>query len=563
MAQRFKQRQFKMYKNQKSTMPKFSFSSVAFLWIAITSIIAAGLSGQDDTSRSTKKLTASKTVANDFAAISEQLKPLFDESLIAFAHFDLKALPQKELGEKLNMLLPSDPDLLEDSDSLINRILKLQKGVIEAGGQHLFATFSLIDLSGFPVVVAIPGLERSAMQKLAQQLESEEWFGLRPFELRRSKMLIVCRPEVHRRIESGESSMRTDALSLLKKHVGGIGSVHLVPTRDHLRVVRELTPQFAEPFEKIKGDDLADGIRSISVSLEKVAPIKVTANIRSANDAAAAKLSTIIEQAKRYVGGNDVKGLVLKGVLAQLEFENVEKGLRLNIGEQEEQLWIAMRPVLDSANSSLIRTSQVKQLRQIMVGIQNFHDAFGAFPDLGNPIRTDLGSGLSWRVHILQLMGHTELYQQFHLDENWDSDHNKKLIAQIPMVFMPKDVTVERGKTLFVMPRGKEYFARPFPTERDDPKSEIRARRFRDLLDGSSNTIGVIPVAKSKAVIWTKPEDWEPKDKSPLDGIIEEGRRTVTFAMVDGSTKTVNLRELSGEKFLAWLTIAGGEIVQE
>lgn len=529
----------------------------------MTLIIAGGLRGQDDASRSTKTSTASKTVTNDFAAISKQLTPLFDESLIAFAHVDLKALSQKELREKLDLLLPNNQDWLKDSDSLINRISNLQKRVIDAGGRHLFATFSLVDLPSSPIVIAIPNLKRSAAQTLARQLDVEEWFGLQPFELGQPGMLVICHPEVGRRLESGGSILRDDSESLLRKHVGGIGSVHLVPTRDHLRVVRELTPQFAEPFEKIKGDDLADGIRSISISLESVGPLKVTANIRSSDEAAAEQLATMIEQAKRYVGGNDVKGLVLKGVLAQLDFKKVEAGLRLNIGEQEEQLWIAMRSVLDSANSSLLQISQVKQLRQIMVAMHNFHDTVGMFPDLGNPALKNVGVGLSWRVHLLPFMEQTELYQQFRLDENWDSDHNIKLITQIPTVYMPKDATVDRGKTLFVMPRGKKYFARPFPTERDDPKLQIRPRRFSDLLDGSSNTIGVIPVAKSKAVIWTKPEDWEPNEKSPLDGIVDEGRRTVTFAMVDGSTKTVNLTGLSGKKLSAWLTIAGGEVVQD
>lgn len=562
MSQRFKQRQFKMFKNQKNTTPKFLFSSVAILWIAITLIIAEGTHGQD-TSRSIKPAKELTSVTNDFAAISKQLTPLFDESLIGFAHVDLKALSQKELREKLDLLLPNNQDWLRDSDSLINRISNLQKSVIDAGGRHLFATFSLTDLPSSPIAIAIPNLKRSAAQTLARQLDAEEWFGLQPFELGQSGMLVICHPEVRRRLESGGSILRDDSELLLRKHVGGIGSVHLVPTKDHFRVIRELTPQFGEPFKKIKGDDLADGIRSISISLESVSPLKVTANVRSSDEAAAKQLGTMIEQAKRYVGGNDVKGLVLKGVLAQLDFEKVEAGLRLNIGEQEEQLWIAMRSVLDSANTSLLQTSQVKQLRQIMIAMHNFHDVMGAFPDLGSPAEKHVASGLSWRVHLLPFMEKTELYRQFRLDENWDSDHNKKLITQIPTVYMPKDATVDRGKTLFVMPRGTKYFARPFPTDGDDPKRQIRARRFADLLDGSSNTIGVIPVAKSKAVIWTKPEDWEPNTKSPLDGIAEEGRRTVTFALVDGSTKTVNLSDLSGKKLLAWLTIAGGEVVRD
>ena len=42
---------------------------------------------------------------------------------------------------------------------------------------------------------------------------------------------------------------------------------------------------------------------------------------------------------------------------------------------------------------------------------------------------------LSWRVHILPYIEQNNLYSQFHLDEPWDSDHNKKLIPLMPKIF--------------------------------------------------------------------------------------------------------------------------------
>ena len=44
---------------------------------------------------------------------------------------------------------------------------------------------------------------------------------------------------------------------------------------------------------------------------------------------------------------------------------------------------------------------------------------------------------LSWRVALLPFLEENELYKQFHLDEAWDSDHNKKLLAKMPRVFAP------------------------------------------------------------------------------------------------------------------------------
>jgi hypothetical protein len=57
-------------------------------------------------------------------------------------------------------------------------------------------------------------------------------------------------------------------------------------------------------------------------------------------------------------------------------------------------------------------------------------------------------TGLSWRVHLLQFLDPAEvdLYEKFHLDEPWDSDHNKTLIAKMPNVFRSPAVT-EPGHT--------------------------------------------------------------------------------------------------------------------
>ena len=43
---------------------------------------------------------------------------------------------------------------------------------------------------------------------------------------------------------------------------------------------------------------------------------------------------------------------------------------------------------------------------------------------------------LSWRVHILPYLEQQELYDQFHLDEPWDSEHNRQLISLMPETYI-------------------------------------------------------------------------------------------------------------------------------
>src|SRR5262249_60810121 len=42
---------------------------------------------------------------------------------------------------------------------------------------------------------------------------------------------------------------------------------------------------------------------------------------------------------------------------------------------------------------------------------------------------------LSWRVALLPDLGEKELYEQFHLDEPWDSPHNAPLMRRMPKIY--------------------------------------------------------------------------------------------------------------------------------
>jgi hypothetical protein len=44
---------------------------------------------------------------------------------------------------------------------------------------------------------------------------------------------------------------------------------------------------------------------------------------------------------------------------------------------------------------------------------------------------------LSWRVLVLPYLGHAGLYQEFHLNEPWDSPHNLALLPRMPAVYAP------------------------------------------------------------------------------------------------------------------------------
>src|SRR5262249_31318210 len=160
-------------------------------------------------------------------------------------------------------------------------------------------------------------------------------------------------------------------------------------------------------------------------------------------------------------------------------------------------------------------------------GMHDYHDVHKALPAAashdadGKPL-------LSWRVHLLPHLGQNALYQQFKLDEPWDSAHNKNLIAKMPSVFLRPGQKSEAGKTCYQVRVGKGTIS-------DGPK-EIAIKEIRD---GTSNTILVLETNDERAVIWTKPADWEFDPKEPLRGLLRPNAAVLLAVFADGSTHTL------------------------
>ena len=111
---------------------------------------------------------------------------------------------------------------------------------------------------------------------------------------------------------------------------------------------------------------------------------------------------------------------------------------------------------------------------------------------------------------ILPFIEQDALYKQFHLDEPWDSEHNKQLIAKMPPEYKsPNSKVSGEGKTNYLTVRGPQSV---FPGK--------KALSFQDIPDGTSNTIMTVEVTDDRAVIWTKPDDFEYDPQDPLKGLV-------------------------------------------
>ncbi len=172
------------------------------------------------------------------------------------------------------------------------------------------------------------------------------------------------------------------------------------------------------------------------------------------------------------------------------------------------------------------------QLRRITQASLNFESANQEFPRTiySTPSASSPeGPGvplLSWRVAILPYIEQQNLYDQFNLDEPWDSPHNLSLLPLMPQIFATEGI--ENGKTVFQGAHGDNTFF----------SNDNNARRFAEL--NEHNTAAILQVNSDQAIEWTKPGDFD-FDPNNLQSVL--GNATASgfhFSLIDGSVHFFN-----------------------
>jgi hypothetical protein len=205
-----------------------------------------------------------------------------------------------------------------------------------------------------------------------------------------------------------------------------------------------------------------------------------------------------------------------------------------------------IRKIRESAS----RTQSVNNLKQLALAMHNYADSMkGRLP--AHAIYSKDGKPLlSWRVTLLPYLEQKALYNEFHLNEPWDSEHNKKLLAKMPRLYAsPHDEkTLQEHTTYYQSFVGKGAFF-------EGKQGLLFPAAFPD---GLSNTI--MFVEASKAVPWTKPEDISYDPANPLPKIGLTGVAGFLAAMGDGSVHMIS-RGITQKTLRNAITRNDGEVL--
>jgi hypothetical protein len=275
--------------------------------------------------------------------------------------------------------------------------------------------------------------------------------------------------------------------------------------------------------------------RSMSMQLS-VIELLLRIEVRTVDPAAKTRTANLVQQ---YVS------LVLPN--AKLSTEENTISLTLHQKELQTILPTAAQAGMKSQASA----QESNNLKQIVVGMWNFESVYRALPPRMS-VAEDGTPLLSWRVHLLPFLNEQALYDQFHLDEPWDSPHNIQLLEKIPFPYQSREYAdLTPGYTCVLEPicEGSTWSG-----------SEHRLLTVGDIRDGTSNTLAFVIAPKEHAVPWTKPEDLRVDPKRPLDSLFGY-RERLLLARLDGSVQTIDRSSTSAERILAALTHQGSEIL--
>ncbi len=339
-------------------------------------------------------------------------------------------------------------------------------------------------------------------------------------------------------------------------------TVVFAPPEHVWRTIRELSPELPPHLGGGPSDVLTEGVQWACLAIDPQS-LTLRVTIQSKSPEAAAKAAAHLPKmvAALYEVTPEVKKQVPPELLKILvdwlkpKVEGDQVVIQVD-GSKSTQANLALLTYLAGQfREQAKRQTNTNQFKHILLAMHNYHDVYRTFPVAKRYRNEDGRPGLSWRVHILPFLEQNELYEQFKLDEPWDSPHNKKLIAKMPNIYQSDRIPLGQKKT---KPGHTTYLA---PVGEKTVFGGAKESPIRNIIDGTSNTVILLEVKPEAAKPWTAPDDYRFDPKDPLKdvNVDDSGRWLTGFA--DGSVQLIK-KELSAKTILHLFQMNDGNPVQ-
>ncbi len=304
--------------------------------------------------------------------------------------------------------------------------------------------------------------------------------------------------------------------------------VLLLPPEFVRRTMVELEPTLPPVLGGGPSSVLTEGVLWAALGIDP-AKSRVELVVQSASERAARELSDYLPKLVEavYQALPQVQRWLLPHetleALTGLISSTVE-GDRLVIRFAQKEGLQFLASMIATVREQAVRSTNTNKFKQLGLALHNHYDTYRVFPPRAE-VRDKTGkSGLSWRVHLLPYVEEGKLYEQFHLDEPWDSPHNKPLIEKMPEIYRDGLPDTPPGKTTFLTPVGEDTLF-----------GDAKPMHFGRIWDGTSNTAWLVQVKPELAVPWTAPQDYAFAPKDPAKGLLVDDDGRFLVGIADGS----------------------------
>jgi prepilin-type processing-associated H-X9-DG protein len=484
----------------------------------------------------------------------QAIAPFVDNDVIAVLQIDLVQTDLQGLAARV--LSGSPPGVIDDAKKSVLWSESLRK----AGAREVYFFLSMADMPGMPfaVVPLAAGADSVQISRVFKGGTKEPRLYGFPVCVTLHNAVVAGMPAALDRVGRAPAPRRPE-LAAAFSAAGGEdipARLLILPSADSRRVLEEMMPNFPVQLGGGPMTDLTRGMLWAAVGLEFGARPSVRLVAESKDATSAKALAGLANHVLDYLGRSpDVLRILpdLPRILANVK--PAAEGSRLTMNVDAKQAASLIDAISRPARQAAIRSQCVNNEKQIALAIHNYIASHGSFP----PAYTADNAGkplLSWRVLILPYIEQDALYKEFHLDEAWDSPHNKALIARMPPTYRCPSASSDlasQGKTRYLTPRGKSTI---FPGN--------ETVKLRDVTDGTSNTIMVVETGDADAVVWTKPDDWKVDPEPNMAGVLTNhagGDGTGSnFGFADGSVRFFNER-IKPATLRAMLSRNGEEVI--